>query len=204
MKPENKTWIILAAITSAELTPLVWLAKPNVSHFLHALGFGGSHPGTPLGWALALLFAAVFAGATASRSPFIREHLLQLTLMKLFVLLVMAPVTGAFEEFYFRRVLMDTLAHHGSNIGLQILASAVVFGLVHGIWGLFSRTFRVAAGAIVATTLLGLLMAIVYIAAGRSVGPCIVSHALINAVLEPGLILAAVSGAWRGLHAQSA
>ena len=43
----------------------------------------------------------------------------------------------------------------------------------------------------------------VYIMSGRSLAPCIATHFLINALLEPGLVLAAVSGQmgkWENVH----
>ena len=200
MSPTRRTWIILAALTAAEATPLLVFTALDGTRFLRSLGLFGGNAGSPLGWLLALTFGALYAGASASRSPFILSHLLTANAMKLFVLLLMAPVTGAFEELYFRKVLMNSLAAHGTGVALQIAASALIFGLVHGIWGLFGKSLRIAAGATVATALLGLLMAVAYIAGGRSVLPCIAGHALVNAMIEPWLILAATSRAWRGLR----
>jgi hypothetical protein len=37
-------------------------------------------------------------------------------------------------------------------------------------------------------------LAIVYLVAGRNVAPCVAAHFLINAFIEPGLVLAAVRG----------
>lgn len=45
----------------------------------------------------------------------------------------------------------------------------------------------------IATSLLGGALAIVYLAAGRVVAPCIWAHALINLVLEPWLLVAAMT-----------
>lgn len=74
--------------------------------------------------------------------------------------------------------------------------SAVAFGLAHGAWALVGRDFRSALLAIVSTSLLGLSLAIIYLAAGRNLGPCILAHVTINVVIEPWLMLSAVSGRW--------
>jgi hypothetical protein len=49
-----------------------------------------------------------------------------------------ALVTGTMEELWFRKLLMDWAAGQGASAVLQILASAAVFGLAHGVWGLFA------------------------------------------------------------------
>ena len=74
------------------------------------------------------------------------------------------------------------------------LASGFAFGLVHGIWGAFRGSVTAAIGATVATGVLGVAPAVVFIASHRVLAPCIVSHLLINALAEPGLVLAAVRG----------
>jgi membrane protease YdiL (CAAX protease family) len=62
------------------------------------------------------------------------------------------------------------------------------------VWGLFGRSVRAARGATIATGALGAALAIVYLVAGRSLAPCIVTHFVINALIEPGLVLAACRG----------
>jgi membrane protease YdiL (CAAX protease family) len=46
----------------------------------------------------------------------------------------------------------------------------------------------------VATGMLGVALAIVFVVGGRSLAPCIAAHFLINALIEPGLVLAATRG----------
>jgi hypothetical protein len=50
---------------------------------------------------------------------------------------------------------------------------------------------------VVATTLLGLGLAVVYLLGGRNLAPCIASHFLVTALIEPGLLIAAFSGRMR-------
>jgi uncharacterized protein len=94
----------------------------------------------------------------------------------------------------FRKWLMDYLSYEEFGPVVQVLASGLTFGLMRGIWGLMGRSLHAAVGATVVTGVLGSAFAIVYIAAGRSVAPCIAAHFLINALLEPGLVLAATRG----------
>jgi len=89
---------------------------------------------------------------------------------------------------------MDALAHREYNIITQMLASAVAFGAAHGIWGAFRSSFAAAIGATAATEALGLALGGVYIVSHRVLAPCIVTHLLINVLVEPGLVLAAVRG----------
>jgi hypothetical protein len=101
------------------------------------------------------------------------------------------------EEIWFRRMVMDWAAHRGGTAVLQVAASALVFGLAHGIWALFGRQWRVAIGACIATGLLGALLGIVYLLGDRQLAPCIWSHMMINVAIEPWLIVSAVSAGSR-------
>lgn len=57
-------------------------------------------------------------------------------------------------------------------------------------------SIHVALTAAVATGIIGVALAVVYILGGRSLAPCIAAHFLIDAVIQPGLLLSAVSGKW--------
>lgn len=48
----------------------------------------------------------------------------------------------------------------------------------------------------IATGLLGIALAVVYLASGRILAPCIWAHVAINLILEPWLLIAAMT---RGL-----
>jgi len=49
-------------------------------------------------------------------------------------------------------------------------------------------------GAMTATAILGLMMAVTYLGSARSLTPAIVAHGLIDIVIEPWLLLYAVTG----------
>ena len=70
------------------------------------------------------------------------------------------------------------------------------FGAAHAVWGLIKLDLRVAVSSVAATTALGVGLALVYLVAGRNLAPCIVAHFMITGAVEPGLMIAAVTGRW--------
>lgn len=189
---EKKAVFILAGIALLEGTSVILSLFANPPAFMKLMGFTPGGGGTVLGWLLAFAVTAYFVWHSL-KFPSVREHLLRVSWLKLLALAV-AISAGILEEAVFRRMLMDGLQHHGWNVFIQIGASALAFGLLHGIWGLMGRSLRAAIGATVATGMLGLALAIVYVAAGRSLAPCIFAHFLIDLLIEPGLVLAACRG----------
>jgi len=190
MRGHARAWTIILVILAVELVPFTFnfaLSPPGIAAKLY--GFDAAH--WPA-WMAALVITAAYVAYAARAFPLIREKFFTLNSMKL-VAIIFAIVTGTVEELYFRKFLMDWAAHHGLAAAAQIGISAVVFGVAHGVWGVFAKQWRMAIGATVATGILGLLLALVYLAAGRHVAPCIWAHMLINLAIEPWLILAAAS-----------
>jgi membrane protease YdiL (CAAX protease family) len=187
----RKAALILAAIAVTEGIWVLINLRANPRRFLGYFGFFNGHS-EPLGWGLSIFVFVAFT-AFARRLPSVRATLFAVSGLKLLALAV-AITAGLCEEAIFRKLLMDTLARHEFSTLLQVLASALAFGLMHGIWGTFRGSFTAAVGATLATGALGLALALVYIASHRLLAPCVVSHFLINALAEPGLVLAAVRG----------
>lgn len=160
------------------------------------------HPaGTPAAWCLAVLIASVYVAYGVRRSPVIRHYAFRPDYWGPFaavrlVAIVMAIVTGYFEELIFRRVFMDYVMTAGYGVALQILFSAITFGAAHAIWGLFEGKLRAAMSAMIATGVLGGLLAIDYIVGERSLAPCTAAHIAISLIMEPWLIITAASGSW--------
>ena len=77
---------------------------------------------------------------------------------------------------------------------MQVVVSGCLFGLAHGSWGLLGGGLRMGLSAAIPTTVLGLCLGGVYALGKRSLAPCIVAHFLIDIVLEPGLLLGAITG----------
>ena len=189
-RDEKKAAVILAAIAGAE--GLWCVANARDPHkFLTYMGFLGSRAPVA-GWIVAAVVVAGFT-AVAARLPSVRENLVRPSLLK--VLGLGVAITACFlEEAVFRKVLMDALQRGGRSVVVQILASGLLFGAAHGIWGAFRDSIAAAVGATVTTGALGAGLAVAYVASDRNLAPCVVAHFLINAFAEPGLVLAAVRG----------
>lgn len=194
LKDKRKAAWILFSILLFEGFFVALIAYPHPLRFLTWMGFlNGSHNPTPSGWAAALLVAAAYVALSARRLSSVRANLVRPSWLKLLAICTAVP-TGILEEIAFRSMLMDTLRDHGAAAWSQVLLSGLSFGLLHGIWALFRGSWRVGIGAIIATSLLGAALAVVYLVSGRSLAPCVAAHFLLNALAEPGLVLAAVRG----------
>jgi hypothetical protein len=195
---DRKAAWILAGIVLIEGSVVALAAIPNPAGLIKVLGFASGQAGSSWGWLLAIAVSAGFVWHSR-RFPSVRDHMLRLSWLKLLAFAV-AVSAGILEEAVFRRQLMNSLQHHGWSTLAQILASGLTFGLAHGIWGLFGRNLRTAAGATAATGLLGIALAVIYVASGRSLAPCVAAHFAIDLLIEPGIILAACRGEMRGIY----
>jgi uncharacterized protein len=152
--------------------------------FLRPLATGGAGLG---GWLCAAAAALIYIGYSV-RGLALQPYLRLLTPFRLLGPLMAVP-TSILEEVFFRQLVMDALMQRGAGASAQVLISGLIFGAAHAVWGL--RGGLVAArNAIISTTFLGIMLAIVYLACGRTVLPCVLAHFSINCVLEPWLIYA--------------
>jgi uncharacterized protein len=193
MTNERKAGWILFGIAAVEGSWVLSNSYVNGVRFLRYLGFIPQIGGTTLGWLLAFIVTLLFV-AFAARLPSVRQNLFRPSWLKLLGFAV-AVSAGILEEVIFRRWIMNHLqdSHHAGVI-VQIIVSGLAFGLAHGVWGLMGKSVGAAVGATLATGLLGIALAIVFIASERNLAPCIAAHFLINALAEPGLVLAATRG----------
>ena len=193
MAPEILVAMVLGGAAVAMVTPIGLKAAGREPPFLADLGFASGPRGSACAWALAALLALAYAVFSIGSIPDVARHWHSISWLK--ALAIVAAVTAAvLEEAIFRRLLMDALAKRGSGAILQILISAIAFGIAHGTWGLMGGSVNAAIGAAIATTFLGAGLAMIYLIGGRSLAPCIVAHFLIDAIIEPGLLLAAAHG----------
>jgi hypothetical protein len=185
----------LAVGSLCESIPLLTLLTKHPLPWLLNWGVG-----TPLAWEMAAIVFALYTRQTIRSCPLIQAWWLRWHTLRLLAVPA-ALVTGFFEEALFRKFLMDYVAHQVSNSGwglaLQVLVSALVFGVAHAIWGLARGSMTDAFWAVCYTSLLGGALAVVYLVGGRSMAPCIAAHIAINLVCEPWMCLSAASGAWR-------
>ena len=198
---EARAGWILAAIAALEGAWVALNFSINPRGFATFLGFVPGAMGAASGWILALLVALAYVAASC-RLPSVRANLFRPSGLKA-IALALAVASGILEEAVFRKLLMDALGRRLLGEAVQVIASGLAFGLAHGMWGLFGKSVRAAIGATVATGILGAALALAYIASGRNVAPCIFAHFLINALVEPGLVLAAQRGEMGALRSAS-
>jgi len=197
MTDRSKTALILGTATLIMFSPLAmslfWYPIPMFQN----LGFERETIAPPLAWILATIIAIAYVLYTMNAIPLVLAKQKEISLFKLLGILS-ALVGGIVEEVFFRRWTMDMFMKGGFNPILQVIVSSVAFGLAHASWTLLAkRNFKVTLPAIISTSILGIFLAIIYLAGGRNLGPCIFAHVLINIVIEPWLMLSAVSGKWR-------
>lgn len=188
--------VLMAILIGIQLALLLLLFSGAPSKVPAYLGFTPGRAGTPWAWVLAALLTAVYVHSAAAIS-YVRLYLFRIDTLK-YLALVAAVMAGVVEEVVFRKLLMDALMARGFGPVVQVVASALAFGLAHAVWGL--RSLAAGLNAVLSTTVLGGALAIVYLAADRSLAPCVAAHAVITALIEPGLILAAIAdrlGVWR-------
>ena len=188
----KKAAIILFIASSVMYYPLIkYLYRYFVldidTGFLKELGFFSGYAGTWYSWILAIVIGVGYAYFTALKVPVIKDHWHEISWFNLLGVYV-AVSAAVIEEAFFRRILMDQL-FGGSPVFAQILLSGMLFGVAHGVWGFLKGSVRIAWEATKATTLLGLLLAVLYVAADRSLAPCIFAHFILTAIIEPWLIL---------------
>lgn len=186
-------WILTGVSVSLSTVILIWILREPSEFLTELLGVNVQAGQVGWAWLLALLVAAGYSFYTIRRVPMVNEYKLKLNRLKLLGIWA-ALGSGVVEEVVFRQILMDTVADHGGNVALQIMLSAALFGMAHGLWGLLGGEWRIAVPVMTATAVLGAALAVVYLVADRNVLPAVAAHTTINLVIEPWLILAAVSG----------
>lgn len=192
MTSNRKSAIILGSLAAIECGWVALNLQVNGWKFVRYLGFAPGLGGNPVGWLAAMLAVVLFV-ACSLRLPSVRENLFRPSWLKLLAIAV-AIGAGILEEVMFRRWTMNWLLDRGFGAFVQVLGAGLLFGATHAIWGLMGKSVRAAVGAMLATSLLGAMLGVVFLLSDRSVAPCVAAHFLINLLIEPGLVLAATRG----------
>ena len=148
-----------------------------------------------LAWFLAVATTLWYV-ASARQLTSVKAHMFAADGLKLLAL-VTALGAAIVEEVIFRRLVMDVLQQQGFGGFIQVLAAGVSFGLAHLVWGF--RSWRAGINAVASTTVVGCALGLVYLAGDRSLAPCVAAHFVMTALVEPGLIRAALEdriGLW--------
>lgn len=185
------SWILIAQVSL--LVVIFWDISGDVPRYL---GFISGGQGNLWAWLLAAVTVIIYVG-DASRMQPVREYMFKFDTLKI-VAVMGAIAAGILEEVIFRKLVMDFLHARDYGYLLQVVVSAISFGIAHVVWG--ARNWSAGVNAVISTSLLGAALAVVYIVGGRSLAPCVVAHILVSALIEPGMIHAAVQdriGTWK-------
>jgi uncharacterized protein len=193
MSDRSKTAFILGMTLAVMISPLAMSLFWRPIPLFQNLGFSRESFTSSWVWILAMVIATAYILYTIRVIPLVLTKQKEISLFKLLGILA-ALVGGIVEEVFFRRWLMDMLLSRGADPILQVIISGVAFGLAHTAWILFKGDIKFTLPAILSTSVLGILLAILYLVGGRNVGPCIFAHVLINTIIEPWLMLSSVSG----------
>lgn len=172
------TAVTFGGVVIAEATAF-WLATAYYRRRKVTLRDVGWLAPTPTWVIVASIMCALAYSAYTVQLPDVGDNLFELSLFKLWGLI--AGVFGAVvEEVIFRGYLLHRFQQAQMSKTSQILLSAISFGLLHlgfGWWGVFC------------TTMLGLGLGVLYVYGNRSLTGPFVCHGLINAIIEPWLLL---------------
>lgn len=198
-KDEIITGLVLGSLSIALSGSILLWYFGNPQQFIeHRIGINTEAFNNPIVWILTFLIAIGYIIYTAKAVPFVRDQLFTFSWLKVIGIWA-AFVSSIVEEILFRQVLMDWLKSLDYSIIIQVLASAIIFGIAHGAWIFLRGELKIAIPVIISTTILGGLLAILYIIADRNILAPIVAHILINLFIEPWLILSAVTGKWNSV-----
>jgi hypothetical protein len=188
--PQSRVAVFLSGAIIGELVAfaaLAWrLHRQGMS--LRALGLG-----TRTNWrgvALGLAVAAAYSAITAL-NPAVGSHLAQFIPLKLLAI-VAALVAGLVEETIFRGYVMTSLSTLRRGPVTQVVVSGAIFAIAHFYGFVSPVALLVTFGS---TFLLGVGLALTYLVGNRSLTPAIISHALVDLVIEPWLLLGFFTGA---------
>lgn len=178
-------WILFA---------VAWLLLRLRGQSLRDIGWG--RPARFWGWVLAVAFAALYGGGTLAGmiqagAPAASDW----SFFRIAIALGIGISAGICEEVVFRGFLMGQARDGGAHWSVQVALSALLFGLAHAGWAAMGGHFDPAKvlGPVVATAILGLMLAITYLAGRRSLTPVIAAHGVIDVLIEPWLLLYAVT-----------
>jgi len=193
MNDRSKTTLILGISSIFMFSPLAMSLFWRPIPVFQNLGFESVSFAPPLVWVVAMAVTITYIIYTMKVIPLVLAKQKEFSWFKLIGILA-ALIGGIIEEVFFRRWLMDMLMARSVGLILQIFISGVSFGLAHTSWILCKGDIKFTFPAILSTSVLGILLAFIYLLGGRNLGPCIFAHVLINIIIEPWLMLSSVSG----------
>jgi len=196
LQAERKTaWILSGGAFAFTISIVFWYLGNPTQFIKYRLGINSNAFNSLWVWLFTLIIIVGYIIYTLKAIPFVREHLFTFSWLKIIGIWV-AFASSIVEEILFRQILMNWLMSLNYGIIIQILASAIIFGVAHGAWVLLRGEIKIALPVILSTMVLGGLLAVLYIVADRNLLAPIVAHIIINLFIEPWLILSAITGSW--------
>lgn len=168
-----------------------------------SLGDLGLEQNSPLrGWILAAVMTALYVWLVFVSALRNQSGMGELSAFHICTSLAAGLSAGIVEEVFFRGFIMNQLKWSGFGPTVQVAMSGIYFGVAHVGWGLLSAKPQVnmAVGAMVTTSFLGVLYALVYLSSRRSLLPVIVGHTVMDILIEPWLIMSTLGVATAHLH----
>jgi uncharacterized protein len=190
-----RTTVELTSVMLGEVVLLVafvrYLGRRGMG--LRQLGLWATSPAR--GWIVAVAVAGLFIWFNLALPLRNEPDIWKPSVFHFYNSLLAGVIAGVVEEIFFRGFLMSELASAGVGRTNQVAISAVLYGLVHSVWGLTSGMFtlQMMGSAVIGTAVFGACYAAVYLASRRSLMPVIVSHAAVDFVIEPWLFMLALT-----------
>ena len=140
-----------------------------------------------IGWNRSTTFPAVILGvvfafgysAYTLSNPLIGTNATEISLFKL-ASVVVSVIGSIVEECVFRGYIISELERINVSTITQILVSGISFGIIH-----IGFDFV----GVLLTFIMGIAMATAFVIGKRSLTPSIISHSIINILVEPWLLL---------------
>lgn len=193
----NRTTFALSGSALGELCVLVLLVV-----FLRLRGrslrdLGLWKPAPFRGWILAAAITALYVWVVFTSVLSGHAGMREVSLFHVGNSLAAGLSAGVVEEIFFRGFVMNQLRWSGFGVAVQVIASGVCFGAAHVGWGLFAAKpqWNLVIGAMVTTSVLGLMYALIYVASRRSLMPVLIGHVLMDVLIEPWLVMITLAGA---------
>lgn len=168
---------------------MMWLRRTKQS--LKDLGWG--KPTSAAALVLGVLFAFALLGLCYMNN---KRLGVEFPVGRIDFLRILAAVLTAFaggfvEEIGMRGLLMTELARIRTRTWLQILISGFCYAIYHSLQFLTNPVTFIQSMAV--STLLGGILAGIYVLGRRSLTPCILSHGLANLLGEPYILMGALA-----------
>ena len=189
-------WILASTASMLTISIVFWFINNPTGFIDDRVGFSAELLFNLPMWCFTALIVIGYVSYTVIALPFVRSHLFIVSWLKVIGIWA-AIATGIVEELFFRHLIMDYLLSIGLTDYLQVFISGVVFGVAHSAWILLRGELKIALPVIISTTILGCFLAFLYIYSGRSAFAPIIAHTFINMIIEPWLMLSAISGKWK-------